>query len=108
MMATGYTKNKLTINIEAQEEDETPEQSEKRTGSMKGYAKAVRENMKKAEGRWGWCCVKVEATIHSKPTRFGTSYLGNCSYLSAQDFIKNSGYFQQMVDDAIAEAMETK
>lgn len=103
-----YTKNKITITVEAEAEDETPEQSERRTGSMKGYAKAVRENMRKAEGRWGWCSVKVTATIHSKPTQFGTNYLGNCSYLNAQDFIKNSGYFQQMVDEAIAEALEVR
>ena len=102
-MAAG--KNKVTITVEAEAEDETPEQSERRTGSMKGYAKAVRENMKQAEGRWGWCCVKVTATVNGKE---GTDYLGNCSYLNAQDFIKNSGYFPQMVDDAIAEALEVR
>jgi hypothetical protein len=100
-MATG--KNKLTITIETLAEDETPEQSEKRTGSMKGYAKAVREVMKTAEGRWGWCTVKI-TVLGGK--REGTSYLGNCSYKNTQDFIKSSGYFQQMVDEAIEEAMK--
>jgi hypothetical protein len=95
------SKNKLTITVEALAEDETPEQSEKRTGSMEGYAKAVREVMKTAEGRWGWCTVKI-TVLGGK--REGTNYLGNCSYKSAQDFIKNSGYFQQMVDDAVLEA----
>lgn len=99
-MAAG--KNKLTITIEALAEDETPEQSEKRTGSMKGYAKAVREMMAKAEGRWGWCCVKVTVLGGQ---REGTNYLGNCSYQNAQDFIKSSGYFQQMVDEAVEEAV---
>jgi hypothetical protein len=94
-------KNKLTITIEALAEEETPEQSERRTGSMEGYAKAVRENMKQAEGRWGWCTVKITVTGGKQE---GTSYLGDCSYLSAQDFIKSSGYFQQMVDDAVKEA----
>ena len=94
------TKNKLTIIVEALAEDETPEQSEKRTGSAPGYAQAVRENMKTAEGRWGWCCVKITITDGK---REGTYYLGNCSYKSARDFIDNSGYFQQMVDEADAE-----
>jgi len=99
-MAAG--KNKLMIVVEALAEDETPEHSEKSTGSMKGYAKAVRAMMAKAEGRWGWCIVKV-TVIGGK--REGTNYLGNCSYKNAQDFIEHSGYFQQMVDEAVAEAM---
>ena len=100
------SKNKLTITVEALAEEETPEQSEKRTGSMKGYAKCVRENLKTAEGRWGWCIVKI--TVLGgwlRQSSYGTpNYLSNCSYQSAQDFIKNSGYFQQMVDEAVAEA----
>lgn len=99
-MAIG--KNKLTITIEALAEDETPEHSEKSTGSAPGYAKAVREVMKTAEGRWGWCIVKI-TVLGGK--REGTNYLGNCSYHSAQDFIKSSGYFQQVVDEAVAEAV---
>jgi hypothetical protein len=99
-MATG--KNKVTITIEALAEDETPEHSERVTHSMEGYAKAVRENMKTAQGRWGWCTVKVTATIG---TVEGTDYLGNCSYKSSEDFILNSGYFGQMVDAAVGEAM---
>jgi hypothetical protein len=98
-MAAG--KNKLTVVIEALAEDETPEHSERVTGSAPGYAKAVREVMKTAEGRWGWCTVKI-TVLDGK--RVGTNYLGNCSYQSAQDFIKSSGYFQQMVDEAVAEA----
>jgi hypothetical protein len=98
-MAAG--KNKLTVVIEALAEDETPEHSERVTRSAPGYAEAVREVMKTAEGRWGWCCVKI-TVLGGK--REGTNYLGNCSYRSAQDFIKNSGYFQQMVNDAVLEA----
>ncbi|MFA5767373.1 MAG: hypothetical protein WC919_05600, partial [Candidatus Paceibacterota bacterium] len=96
---------------EALSEDETPEHSEKSTRSAPGYAKAVREVMKTAEGRWGWCTVKITALVcKAVGSEFGgkqegTSYLGNCSYKSAQDFIKSSGYFQQMVDEAVAEAV---
>ncbi len=100
------SKNKLTITVEALAEDETPEHSERVTKSAPGYAKAVREVMKTAEGRWGWCTVKITVMLPAKPTKFGTAYLGNCSYKSAQDFIKSSGYFQQMVDEAMEEAMK--
>jgi hypothetical protein len=95
MMAT-----KLTIIMEALPEDETPEQSEKRTGSAEGYAKAVRDMMKKAEGRWGWCCVRIKATLGE---RTGTAFLGDCSYQSAEDFFDNSGYFPQMLEEAVGE-----
>jgi hypothetical protein len=91
---------KITITIEAQKEDETPEHSEKATGSAPGYAKAVRETMKKAEGLWGWCIVKV--TVKDK----GATYLGNCSYENAEDFIAHSGYFEQMVNEAVEDAEE--
>ena len=36
----------------------------------------------------------------------GTAYLGNCSYRSAEDFVKTSGYFEDMVKDATKEALE--
>lgn len=92
---------KITIMIGTLEEDETPEQSEKRTGSMAGYAKAVREVMKAAEGEWGWCTATVTAKVGSC---VGTAYLGNCSYKSAEDFALNSGYLNQMVEEAIHDA----
>jgi hypothetical protein len=92
---------KITITISTLEEDETPEQSERRTKSTPGYAKAVREVMKTAEGRWGWCTATVLAKVG---TCVGTAYLGNCSYKSAEDFALNSGYLNQMVEEAIKDA----
>lgn len=92
-------KNKVVITIEAEEEMESPERAER--NASPGYAEAVREIKKTADGRWGWCSVKVEAKIGEK---VGTTYLGNCSYYSAQDFI-DSGYFEGMVKDAIADAL---
>jgi hypothetical protein len=93
--------NKIVITISNEPEDETPEHSEKATHSTPGYAKAVREQMKRAKGRWGWCIVKVTADLHGVE---GTSYLSNCSYLSAEDFALNSGYLPQMIEEAIKEA----
>ncbi len=44
-------------------------------------------------GRWGWCCVSL-----TKAGTGHTDYLGCCSYKGAEDFIKNSGYFEDMLD----------
>lgn len=100
--------NKITITISCQIEDESPEHSEKATGSAPGYAEAVREQMKTAEGRWGWCSVLVKATAE-KGTRSvdkeGRAYLGNCSYQSAEDFALHSGYLPQMIEEAIQDML---
>jgi hypothetical protein len=93
---------KFSLTVEALPEEETPEQSEKRTKSAPGYAKAVREVKKTAEGRWGWCVVKITANVKGKE---GTAFLSNCSYKNAEDFVKTSGYFQQMVEEAVDEAV---
>ena len=96
--------NKITITIDRTDEDETPEHSEKRSGSAPGYAKAVREQIAKAtikgDAKWGWCTAVVTA---KDAERTGTAYLGDCSYESAADFALNSGYLPQMIKEAIKE-----
>jgi len=89
---------KITITLSCVKEDETPEQSERRTRSMEGYAKAVRAIMKTAQGSWGWCVAVVKVKLGDKE---GISYLGNCSYKSAEDFAIHSGYLDTMINDAI-------
>ena len=102
--------SKITITIDRQDEYETPERSEKRTGSAPGYAKAVRNQIAKAtakgDAKWGWCTVCVTAKIGpgDKRDKEGTAYLGNCSYEDAADFALNSGYLPQMIEEAIQEA----
>lgn len=96
--------NKIEITLEAIEEDETPEESERSTGSAPGYAEAVREVMEKATGNWGWCTARTTVRAISEEGKVvgeGYSYLGNCSYLSADDFILKSGYFPQKVEEAL-------
>lgn len=107
----------ITIRIFSEPEIESPEHSERVTGSAPGYAKAVRAMMEKdphhqtgfgdwSKGRWGWCTAVVEAkaTINGKEYK-GEATLGNCSYLSAEDFSK-SGYLPQMVEEAIGELIQ--
>ena len=44
---------------------------------------------------WAWCCVKVTCGFDDWQIT-GTDHLGGCSYKSEQDFVENSGYFQDM------------
>ena len=102
----GGRMNKIVIELTAEKETETSEHSEKVTGSTPGYAKCVRKVMKKAKGLWGWCTVKVTVTIIDGDKKFtGTNYLGNCSYYSAEDFMKAGDYFDSMVKEAFDEAL---
>lgn len=49
---------------------------------------------------WAWCTVVVSANWNGYE---GKAYLGCCSYKSRDDFIANSGYYEQMKDEALAE-----
>jgi hypothetical protein len=97
--------NKIEITVEALEEDISPDEMEENT--HEGFARAVYEVCEKAEGRWGWCTAQVSVRIVKNGLVIGQgqSHLGSCSYLSAADFIDNSGYFGSMVSDAIKEAV---
>ena len=44
---------------------------------------------------WAWCSVKV--TVNWGVMFEASDYLGSCSYASEDDFIKNSGYYDDMV-----------
>jgi len=88
----------MKIELTTQLEDRTPEEAG--VGYAEGFADAVHGVEDKAESDWGWCTVVVTVTT-DKGT--GTTYLGECSYESAIDFIKTSGYFADMVEEALAE-----
>jgi uncharacterized Fe-S cluster-containing radical SAM superfamily protein len=49
-----------------------------------------------------WFCAKISAWKDMK--ELGTAYLGCCCYDTYEDFIQNSGYLDQMIDEAIEEA----
>lgn len=42
---------------------------------------------------WAWCIVKVSGEWNNLK---GVDYMGSCSYKSKQDFIENSGYYDDM------------
>lgn len=62
------------------------------------FIQSVRE-MRRRAPLWGWCCVKVEASIPGIDL-VGEAFLGHCSYYSKSDFVEKSGYYEQLVADA--------
>lgn len=49
---------------------------------------------------WAWRSIKVTAYWNGLD---GVDYLGGCSYESESDFIKNSGYYDDMCEAALAD-----
>ena len=47
---------------------------------------------------WAWCEITVRVTWKGHT---GGAYLWGCSYRDEQDFIENSGYFDEMVTEAL-------
>lgn len=47
---------------------------------------------------WAWCIVVVQVSLGSFS---GKDYLGQCSYKSKEDFVKRSGYYADMYNEAI-------
>lgn len=61
----------------------------------------IRERMEWSE--WAWCVARVECFRDDAPEITATDFLGACSYTDAQDFIANSGYFEDMCATTRAE-----
>ena len=53
---------------------------------------------------WAWALVTV--TVEDEDGRSASVTLGGCSYADSRDFRNNSGYFEHMVRDCIAELNE--
>lgn len=91
---------KVKITIEAEQNDTHYTTAAKDCGENEaGFIEGVKKNLR-SNSTWGWCTVVVTAQIGNLT---GTAYLGGCSYTSKTDFIKNSGYYEQMKDEAIDE-----
>lgn len=52
-------------------------------------------------GIWGWCTIEVKATWNGMISE--SDYLGGCSYKDEEDFLKNSGYYEEMKSTAISD-----
>lgn len=47
---------------------------------------------------WAWCQVEIEVTDNDTG-RTAREYLAGCNYADEQDFIENSGYYEDMVEN---------
>ena len=47
---------------------------------------------------WAWCCVRVECEYEGLTA---DTYLGCCSYDGESDFVENSGYYDDMVQECL-------
>ena len=57
------------------------------------------------DGLYVWFQVKVSAW--KAGVELGDAYLGGCCYESTKDFIQEGDYWEDMVEEAIAEAKKT-
>jgi hypothetical protein len=92
--------NEIEISIECLEEYESPHDSFSECLTKE----EINDLWESSESNpWKWCCVKVTAS-YTDPTGRTYSedeYLGCCNYDSKEDFINNSGYFEDMKKEAI-------
>jgi hypothetical protein len=95
------TTDQVKITVRAEKEIESVEHVGK--DCAPGFVEAVRAIQRKSR-TYGWCTIVVTAKLRKGPKDVeGVAYLGACSYASRQDFINNSGYYPQMVEDAITD-----
>ena len=55
-----------------------------------------------ANGEFEWFIARVNVSRHG--IELGDDYLGGCCYKTFDDFMTDSGYFEDMISGAIAEA----
>ena len=53
-------------------------------------------------GLLSWFCARVE--VYQQGILLGTDYLGGCLYESPMHFVKESGYYDDMITEAITHA----
>lgn len=97
--------SKYTITIKA-EQDDIPVRGN--ASAIDPQTDAETENsileQLDAGNVWAWASVTVEVTLESGQT--GAAYLGCCSYESERDFVENSGYFDDLVREALKDAFD--
>lgn len=93
-------KNKINFDVMILPELESPEDVGK--DAVPGFADAVNEMIEK-HGMIGWCTIRVTASIKglSSDAVCGVAWLGACSYASLEEFMDDSGYYNQLCDDAV-------
>ena len=99
-----YLKEQLDIEIKVEPEDEHP-RGYFDSGDEEADKALVEKILEESKwNEWAWCMVTVKVSLHGKV--LGRECLGGCSYESQSDFIQNSGYYEDMVDSAMREAVD--
>jgi hypothetical protein len=91
------TLKNLSIEVDAFPEDFGPE------GQFDDPKDLALVKKRMARSVWGWCSVRVRAKWKGLTA---VDYLGGCSYKSEEDFIKTSGYYEDMVATVKADLRE--
>lgn len=90
----------MKIELIATPETITPKKVQKLQRYSPGFAESVANTRVQAVKPWGWCTVTVRVTTSDG---VGEAHLGLCSYLGPEDFVENSGYFSDLVREAMAD-----
>ena len=98
LQAKQLTFADLEFNVQTDKEHFTPKQSMKGCSQeeIDNFCDAVKEVLEKADGAWGWCCVKVTGVLKDDIKFNNVECLGCCSYLSEADFMTPGGYYDDM------------
>lgn len=101
-MTATATRSPVKLSVRAEHESTTPEYDEKVLGCYEGFAADVRKFQREYSRTWGWCVAVVTASYKGQEE---TTYLGGCSYESADDF-KAGGYYSDMAVEALEALMK--
>lgn len=88
------------IRVEAHPEEISIDEYAKTLDNPQEANKDIRERRKRNR-QWGWCMVQVTVQKKLHPDIAGTEHMGCCSYENKQDFIENSGYYEDMLKEAL-------
>lgn len=86
----------VSFRITTEPEFESPE-----SAGDKEFARAVNKLKSTCRSIWNWCQVIVNVRPRCTKVFEGENSLGQCSYKNRQDFVQNSGYYEDMVKEAI-------
>ncbi len=85
----------ISFRITTEPELESPE-----SAGDSEFAKSVHQLKKTCKSVWNWCQVIISVRPRTTKVYEGEQSLGQCSYKDRQDFIDNSGYYEDMIHGA--------
>ena len=86
---------KYHVLVDAVREAEDPKGCFDDESTIRKIKKAIRD-----EDLWAWCMVTVRVELDFSDI-YSEQYLGCCSYEGQEDFVKNSGYYDDMLQEAL-------